>query len=104
MTAKEFSEFFDRLCHAEQTLLTNKGLEYSGNENRFRNFEALGNELKLDKKLILWVYLKKHLDAIRSYITGDYAGSESIIGRIMDARNYLALLAGMIEEEGKKDN
>jgi hypothetical protein len=56
---------------------------------------------------VLWVYLKKHLDSIASYISNEVkcdAGnkpklSEPIEGRIMDARVYLALLRGLIEEE-----
>ena len=99
MTIDDFAEFFEELVKDEIRLLKIKGLEYSGKENRFRNFESLGNQLDMDPKKILWVYCTKHLDSIRSYLRGEYQGAEPIRGRIQDARNYLALLAGMIAEE-----
>lgn len=99
MTIIEFDKFWNDLAAEERELLFKKGQEYSGMDNRFRNFEKIGEELDMDPKKILWVYLHKHLDGIRAYIRGEYTGIESIRGRIEDARNYLALLAGMIQEE-----
>lgn len=97
MTLSEFELYYDKLVEAEKKLLESKGIEYSGKEDRFNNFRKLGIELKMAPEKVLWVYLKKHLDGILSYIHGEYAGGEPIIGRINDARNYLALLAGMID-------
>ena len=99
MTLDEFDEFWDKMLKEEHELLIKKGQEYSGKENRFRNFESIGEELSLDPKQVLWVYLHKHMDGIRSYLRGEYTGIEPIRGRIADARNYLVLLAGMIQEE-----
>ena len=102
MTLNEFEEFYDELMEIEERLLRSKGIEYSGKEDRFSNFNKLGKELQFPPEKIVWIYLKKHLDGILSYINGEYTGSEPIIGRIHDARNYLALLAGMIKEKEKK--
>ena len=102
MTLNEFEKYYDELIEVEKKLLSSKGIEYSGKEDRFSNFNKLGDELKLSREKVLWIYLKKHLDGILSYINGGYAGGEPIFGRINDARNYLALLAGMIEEKEKK--
>jgi hypothetical protein len=99
MTLDEFDAFWEEMIVGEKELLMKKGQEYSGKENRFRNFEMIGEELGMDPKKILWVYLHKHMDGIRSYLRGEYTGIEPIKGRIMDARNYLALLAGIIQEE-----
>jgi len=99
MTLEEFDEFWDKMVKEERELLVKKGQEYSGKENRFRNFESIGEELDMDPKKILWVYLHKHMDGIRSYLRGEYTGMEPIRGRIQDARNYLALLAGIIQKE-----
>jgi len=99
MTIDKFNDYFQLLVKEEQELLDKKGQEYSGKENRFRNFQDLGKELDMDQMKILWIYFSKHLDSIRSYLRGEYRGSEPIRGRIQDARNYLALLGGMIEEE-----
>ena len=96
MTLDEFELFYDQMVEAEKKLLSSKGIEYSGKEDRFNNFNKLGTELNLTPEKILWIYLKKHLDGILSYINGEYTGGEPIMGRINDARNYLALLAGMV--------
>ncbi len=100
MKIEDFEKFVAKLVEEENTILHSKGIEYSGKRDRFNNFKKLGDELNLDPKKILWIYLKKHMDGILSYINGEYEGGEPIIGRIHDARNYLALLAGMIEEVG----
>lgn len=99
MTLDDFEKFYNKLVEEEKKILYSKGVEYSGKEDRFNNFNKLGLELNLPPEKIIWIYLKKHLDGILSYINGEYEGGEPIIGRIYDARNYLALLAGRIEEK-----
>lgn len=100
MTPEKFVDFYKTLVEEEVKIFTDKGREYSGNNNRFNNFQRLGQELELPPEKILWIYLKKHLDSILSYINLEKElSSEPIIGRINDARNYLALLAGMIQEK-----
>jgi hypothetical protein len=43
------------------------------------------------------------MDSIRNYVlTGSEVSEEPITGRIQDARNYLLLLGGIIEEERAK--
>ena len=104
MTLKEFDQFWQQLCEDEHQLLQGKGIEYSGENNRFRNFEKLGTELELHPAKIAWIYLKKHLDSLLSYINKlddpKYKEqiSEPILGRIHDARNYLALIGGMLND------
>lgn len=100
MNQKQFNEFFNQMCKEEYELLNNKGREYSGNDNRFSNFQRLGREINQRPEMVLYVYLKKHLDSIASYIReGEVFSNETIFGRISDARNYLALLAGIIYEK-----
>lgn len=99
MTLDEFQKFYDDMVEEELDLLYRKGMEYSGKEDRHANFKRLAKQLNLSPEKILWIYLTKHLDGILSYINGEYTGSEPIRGRIEDARNYLALLAGMIADK-----
>lgn len=99
MTLDEFNDYFCDLVKEEVELLRRKGQEYSGKEDRHSNFKRLALELNLKPETILWVYFRKHIDGIASHIRGEYTGSEPIRGRIQDARNYLALLAAMIEEK-----
>lgn len=68
-------------------------------DNAFANFERLAADLRMDRKKILWVYLRKHLDGIVSFINGHESQREDVMGRIDDAEVYLELLRGMIAEE-----
>jgi len=107
MTIEEFNKFLKKLIEKEQLLLNQKGKEYSGVKDRFTNFKDLGCELALPQEKVAFIYLKKHLDSLKSYINNignqEYIDnlSEPILGRINDARNYLALIGGMIEEREK---
>lgn len=82
-------------------LSASKGEEYKGAEdNQFGNFERGAIDTGCTREQVLWVYLSKHLDSIKTWIRDEAAGrtrqrSEPIIGRIDDAILYLALLRGM---------
>ena len=86
----------DRMEAEERETLRAKGNDYSGS-NRLANFERIGAELGIKPELVLWIYFKKHTDRLRTFITEGAVSSESVIGSIMDCRNYLALLRLMIE-------
>jgi hypothetical protein len=70
-------------------------------DNAFANFDRVAADLGIDRKLVLWTYLRKHLDGIVSYMKGHKSQRESVHGRIDDAHVYLELLRGMIIEEGE---
>ena len=70
--------------------------------NAFANFERVGENLSLNKKEVLLVYLLKHIDGICSYVKGHKSQREGIRGRLTDAIVYLCLLWGMINEEEEK--
>jgi hypothetical protein len=100
MTLKDFDKLFVQMCAEERELLMLKGIEYSGKEDRLNNFKKLAQLLGLTPIQILMVYLTKHLDSIYSYSrTGVVTSTETIQSRIADARNYLALLRGLIEDK-----
>lgn len=99
MNASEFLDFYKKLCEEEIKIFTLKGTEYSGEMNRFNNFEKLAEELNVHPLLIIWIYTKKHLDSILTFINDHKVKSnEDIMGRINDVRNYFALTGGMIEK------
>lgn len=105
MNAQEFLDFYkNELVAKETAIFTLKGKEYSGDTNRFSNFERLAEELNWHPLQVLWVYASKHKDSILTYINDKKVYSnEDIIGRIHDYRNYLALMAGMIDKYRKLD-
>jgi len=105
MLDKEFLEMLASMEEAEHKIMGTKGMEYTQGdlkEDRLANFYRLGKELDIDPKVVLWIYLKKHIDSIVCYIKqGKEYSEEKIEGRIHDARNYLTLLMGIINEQKK---
>ena len=76
--------------------------EYAMNENNvFANFQRITNQTNIDQKMVLWIYLMKHIDGIASYIKGHKSQRENVRGRLTDAIVYLCILWGMIAEEEK---
>lgn len=73
--------------------------EYARNSNGLSNFDNLAEELQLDRKQILWIFLKKHYDGVLSYINGYQSQREDVRGRINDMIVYLVLLRAMIEDD-----
>lgn len=84
-------------------LLESKGHEYAGSHDRLANFKRGAEDLGIKPTSILWVYFKKHIDSLSTFVrTIEQGGtprlSEPIEGRINDAINYLILLRGLIED------
>ena len=76
--------------------------EYAMTEdNVFANFQRIANQTGLNQKMVLWIYLMKHIDGIASHIKGHTSQREDVRGRLTDAIVYLCILWGMIEEEDK---
>jgi len=103
MDEKEFLKMMNEMEEEEHSILGTKGMEYTQGDlrhDRLANFFRLGNELRIDPKIICWIYLKKHLDSIVCYIKeGKEFSSETIKGRVNDARNYLLILYAIIEQQ-----
>lgn len=100
MTYEQFDKLYEIMVQEENHIGDTKALEYTQGD-RLDNFKRLAIEMGITPKQVLWVYLKKHLDSIANYIKTEAVLSETIESRITDARVYLALLRGLIEEEGK---
>ena len=69
--------------------------------NAFANFERVGENLGIDKKKVLLVYLLKHIDGVCSYVQGHKSQRADVRGRITDVIVYLCLLWGMVIEDEK---
>jgi hypothetical protein len=89
--------------------MNTKGIEYSGEDDKFANFKRLSTLQDLPAESIWLTYFTKHFDSLVSFIKKRNAGqsvdeiekglSEPIHGRIMDMINYLFILDGMIDEQ-----
>ncbi len=101
MTVPDFIKWAEQVQAEENKIMLHKGEEYTvSDEDKFKNFKSIAERISIDPKRVCLTYLLKHMDSIRNYvITGKEASDEPIRGRIMDARNYLLLLGGIIEEE-----
>lgn len=84
----------------EANLLFSKGKEYASDADALSNFKKRALDVGVSPKQIAWIFMAKHLDSIRSFIAnGVTYSNEPIEGRIADARNYLALLNALIQDE-----
>src|SRR5689334_1632374 len=99
MTKEQMAQVMDEMFVEERQVREAGQKEYDHGDNAFGNFERLAEQLHMDRKQVLWVYFMKHIDGILSYLNGHKSQRENVRGRIKDARVYLALLRGMIEEE-----
>jgi hypothetical protein len=104
MNRETFEKYVDEVVLSEiKKIRMSKGINYSGKEDYLKNFKTIGEELNISPEKVLWIYLRKHLDAIRSYIKEEYVDdTETIESRIYDAINYLLLLLGIVLEKGIK--
>lgn len=71
-------------------------------QDAFRNFNSIAKELEMDRKQVLWVYAKKHMDGIAAFIRGHKSQREDVRGRINDLIVYMTLLRSMIDEEEQR--
>lgn len=103
MLVKDFVKWAEGMVEEEATIMLDKGKEYTvSDDDKFKNFKSIGERINLSAEMVALVYLLKHMDSIRNYVlNGTESSSEPIRGRIQDARNYLLLLGGLIEERIK---
>ena len=100
MKWSEQQSLFRSIVKEEADILNRKGAEYASDTDANANFKKRAEDIGIDPKQILWIFLSKHLDSIKSFIKkGKEISDEPIAGRINDARNYLFLLSCLIEEE-----
>lgn len=100
MTNNDFYIMLKKMVAEEETVMVSKGKEYTiGSDDKLKNFKDVAQRLGLHPMQVWSVYFHKHIASIDNYIKdGIEASNEGIEGRIMDARNYLALLAGLVSE------
>ena len=100
MKHKEMLKQIDTIFKEVKTIHTQGQKEYAMDEdNVFANFNRISEQTGFDRKMILWIYLMKHIDGIASYLKGHRSQREKVQGRLTDAIVYLCILWGMIESE-----
>lgn len=115
MTPSEFGTFIRRMREYEETLLNVKRQQYSDAdpaENQgdvLQNFRELGEFTGLGAANVALVLTLKHVQSIKkAVVTGEITlgletedGFEGLTQRFADARNYLALLLAILEDDDK---
>jgi hypothetical protein len=113
MILEEFERVADEFTKKERELLFTKRGEYASERDVLQNFKEQSDFLGLDADVIALMLLFKHVQGIKEAVMGgkiDWGWetterSEGTKQRIADCRNYLLLLAAVIDEEesGKDD-
>lgn len=109
MKQAEFDVVVKQTIESIQKLLSIKGGEYAGSEDRLANFKR-GSALTGTTPLqCLFIYLSKHYDAIATFVRDDASGSirvmsEPIEGRLDDLINYALLAKALVQEKRELAN
>lgn len=99
MNREEFNKHIEEFRVNQDNILHSKGLEYSRSEDVLANFKRTAEAYGITPLQAWGSHFDKHVDAIKNYCkTGATTSNEGIMGRILDASNYLLLLMAMIEE------
>ncbi|MFX0084220.1 MAG: hypothetical protein ACFFAU_01000 [Candidatus Hodarchaeota archaeon] len=102
MTHKDFDKLFKKMIDEEVKVMCSKGPDYTRNSpDKLANFKRTANEIGITPEKVLYVLIKKHWAAIITYIKEGKLKGEPVESKILDVRNYLALLRALIEERRK---
>lgn len=103
MTNKDFYELMEKTFSDATIIAKSKGFDYTkGSEDALANFKEGGQALGIDSKIVCWVFMNKHYQAITNYIrTRGKSESEPIEERVKDMINYLVLMLALIVEENE---
>ena len=101
MTTKEFKNLFqNEIMPAIGDMREAGQREYAQDVDEiFANFHRIAEDMSIDRKKVLMVYMLKHIDGINAFVKGHDSQREDVTGRITDCIVYLMLLWGMIKEE-----
>lgn len=100
MNTKQLNDIKCMLEDSESAILGTKGNEYVvSNDDRLKFFKDYATQLGIDPKIVCSIFLMKHINSILNFAKTNQSYSESIKGRINDARNYLLFMWALIEDE-----
>ena len=101
MTTKQFNELYDKVIIPSIEKMRKSGqAEYANDDNNiFANFDRVANDININRKQVIWCYLRKHLDGVLNFIENGTEQREAIQGRISDIIVYMMLLWASIEDD-----
>ena len=99
MTTQQRIDFFREEFEKMMQISATKGVEYANDDHDANNnFKEIAKQMGITPEQVLWVYVKKHLQAVESYLRSGDVLSEPIEGRIHDIILYNFILLSLIEE------
>ena len=102
MTHHDFDELLQKMVNEEIDIMCTKGKDYTRNSSdKLINFKRASEDIGIKPEQVIYIYMKKHWDALITYIKTGKLSGEPIESKILDIRNYLALLRALIEEDKK---
>lgn len=103
MDDAKFNGLVNSTIDTMRMLMTTKGGEYAGNQDRLGNFKRGAALTGATPLQVAFIYASKHYDAIATFVRDEAAGtdrprSEPIEGRLDDLMNYCLLMKGLVQE------
>ncbi len=101
MLKTEFKELLDVMEAEEHETILGKGEEYTRSQtDRLSSFKEIASFAGVTPKQVCMIFMAKHWAGLANFVaTGTTKSNETVEGRIMDLRVYLALMRAIIKEE-----
>ncbi|MCQ9207655.1 MAG: hypothetical protein NG740_07235 [Omnitrophica bacterium] len=78
-------------------LLESKGKDYNPTGVAFDDLQEAAKDIGRGPVQVLWVYMGKHIAAVRSFVKNGAVASEPIEKRLMDLANYCGMMCVLLE-------
>lgn len=101
MNSQEFQKFTQSIFDRCRQILESKGPDYSGLEDRLRNFKEVATRAGTTPQQALWTYVIKHLQAIETYVKTGKLDGEPIDTKLIDIINYAILFLALEHDNTK---
>ena len=102
LTQEQFEQYFNEITNFCNSMLCSKNKEYAPGTDKLSNFRSAGEFTGQDEKVVLFGYMLKHWDSIKTMIlSGKNYPTEQWREKIADSINYLIILYSMIKEDMK---
>lgn len=99
MDLKERNDRIRDFFREAEAILIAKGKDYNPTGIAFEDIKQTAKDLGVVPEKVLWVFMTKHIAAVRSYIEKGAVASEPVDGRLKDLANYCAMMAVLIGDK-----
>lgn len=103
MRQQEFDRIVADLHETEIEIQRGKCADYAEpNRDVLSNFKRAAESAGVDPLKVCWIYIFKHLCAVRAYVRGHRQQTDDLAERVIDLRNYLALFLALDKEQRRQ--